>query len=97
MLLKSMSLEVNLSITVRVDNVGAIFMSENVTTSNMTNHVDTRYRFVNEFMEDGFIEISFVKTKNNVADIFTKNTSGDIGNHHQNKIIKEIENKQEGC
>ena len=78
MLLKSMNLEVKLPITVRVDNVGAIFMSENVTTSNSTKHVDTRYRFVNELVEDGFIEIIFVKTKDNMADIFTKNTSGVI-------------------
>ena len=63
MLLKSMSLEVKLPITVRVDNVGAIFMSKSVTTSNRTNHVDTIYRFVNDFVEDGFVEIIFVKTK----------------------------------
>ena len=42
MLLKSMILEVNMPITVIVDNVGAIFMSENVTKSNRTKHVDTR-------------------------------------------------------
>ena len=58
--------------------------------------MDTRYRFVNEFVEDGFIENIFVNTKDNVADIFTKNTSGDIGNHHHNKMVKEIETKQEG-
>ena len=97
MLLNSTSLEVKLPITVRVDNVGAFFMSENVTTINMTKHVDTRYRFVNELVEDGFIEIIFVKTKENVADIFTNNTSGEIGNRHNNKMIKDIETKQEGC
>ena len=48
-------------------------------------------------MEDGFIEIIFVNTKNNVADIFTKNTSGDIGNRHHNKMVQDIETKQEGC
>ena len=57
MLLNSISLQVNLPITVRVDTVGAIFMSEGVTMSNRNNHVDIRYRFVNEFVEDGFIEI----------------------------------------
>ena len=71
-------------------------MSENVTTSNSTKHVDTRYRFVNELVEDGFIEIIFVKTKDNMVDIFTKNTSGEIGNHHHNKMVKDIETKQEG-
>ena len=47
MLLKRMIIEFKLPITVRLDNVGAIFISENVTTSNRTKHVDTRYRFVN--------------------------------------------------
>ena len=97
MLLKRMILEVKLPITVRLDNVGAIFIPENVTTSNRTKHVDTRYRFVNEFVEDRFIEIIFVKTKENVTDIFRENTSGEIRNHHHNKMDKAIETKQEGC
>ena len=63
MLLKIMILEVRLSITVRLDDIGELFMSENITTSNRTNNVDTRYRFVNEFVDDGFIENIFVKTK----------------------------------
>ena len=41
MLLKSMILEVNMPITVIVNNVGAIFMFENVTKSNMTKHLQT--------------------------------------------------------
>ena len=56
--------------------------------------MDTRYRFVNEFVEDRYIEIIFVKNKVNMADIFTNNTSGKIGNCHHNKMVKEIETKQ---
>ena len=47
--------------------MGVIFMSKNFTTSNRTKHVDTRYRFINEFVEDRFIEIMFMKSKENVA------------------------------
>ena len=92
-----MIVEINLPINVRVENVGTIFLSENVITSNRTKHVDTRYRFVNEFVEDRFIEIIFVKTKNHVADIFKKSTSGEIGDRHHNKMVKYIETKQERC
>ena len=42
MLLKIMSLEVKLPITLRVDHLGEIFMSENVTTSNRTKHADNQ-------------------------------------------------------
>ena len=89
-----MNLELKLPITVRVDNVGAIFMYKDVTKSNRTKHVHTRYSFVNEFVEDGFIEIILVKTKYTVAYIFTKNTTGEIGNIYHNKMVKDIETKQ---
>ena len=77
-LLKSIGIEVTLPITVRVDNVGAIFMSENTSTSGRTKHVDIRYRYVNEMVLDGFLRIVFVKTKDNVADVFTKNVTSEV-------------------
>ena len=87
MILKSMGFEVKSPITVRVDNIGAIFMSENVTTSDRTKHIDTRFRFVNEFIADGFIEVIFVRTKENVADIFTKNTNADTSAPHHSRLL----------
>ena len=87
MVLQMLQIEVKLPIVVRVDNIGAIFMAENVTTSNRTKHVDVRFRFVNEFVTDGFIDIIFVKTKENIADIFTKNTSGEILDVHQGTML----------
>ena len=41
-LLKSLEIRVNLPITVRVDNTGAIFMSQNINTTSGTKHVDVR-------------------------------------------------------
>ena len=77
-ILESMEIEINLPIIVRVDNVGAIYMTENTTTSTRTKHVDTRYHFVKEFIDENFLKIVFVRSEDNDADIFTKNTSGDI-------------------
>ena len=76
-LLQSIGIEIELPITVRVDNVGAIFMSENTSTSGQTKHVDVRYQYVNEMVLDGFLKIKFVKTEENVVDIFTKNVSSE--------------------
>ena len=42
-LLLSIGIQVRLPIVVRVDNVGAIFMSENTSTSGQTKHIDIRY------------------------------------------------------
>ena len=45
--LNSMGISVKLPITIRVDNVGAIFMAENPGISQRTKHVDVRLTFVN--------------------------------------------------
>ena len=54
-ILSSMGIKVKLPIIVRVDNIVAIFMTENVSTSSRTKHVDVKYHFVREYVEDGFI------------------------------------------
>jgi hypothetical protein len=93
--LLSMGIPVKIPIIVRVDNVGAIFMAENVTTSTRTKHVDVRYHFVREFVEEGFIKIIFVGTKNNDLDIFTKNTSGEIHDEHTKKLMGTKEHMEQ--
>ncbi len=84
--LLSIGIEVELPIIVHVDNVGAIFMAENVSTSTRTKHVDVCYHFVREFIEEGFIRIIFVRTKDNKADIFTKNVVGDLFDKHNEDL-----------
>jgi hypothetical protein len=88
-ILESMGIVVEIPIIVRVDNVGAIFMSENASTSSRTRHVDIRYHFVREYVEDGFIRIIFVRSEENLADEFTKNVTGDIYDAHVNEYMTE--------
>ena len=65
-----MDFKVKLPVIIKVDNIGAIFMSENVAVSQCTKQVDSRYRFVQEFVFDRFIQICFVKTIEIYEDIF---------------------------
>jgi len=85
----SLNFTVKLPIFVNLENLGAIFMSENVSISTKTKHVDIRYGFVQEFVLDGFLKINFVRTKMNDADIFTKNLRWDLYNCHSRKMITE--------
>jgi hypothetical protein len=87
--LESIGIKVELPIIVYVDNVGAIFMSENVTATSRTRHVDARYHFVREFVEDGYIKIIFVRSENNKSDGFTKNVTNDIYEKHKDSYIAE--------
>ena len=102
-IMTSMGLQVKTPITVRVDNVGAIFMSGNMSTSPRTRHVDIRYAYVREYVQDGFIKIIFVKTKENYSDGFTKNVSAEIYKSHtpnyvmRKSAIESADPNQEGC
>ena len=86
-ILQSMKIEVQLPIIVRVDNVGAIYMSKGTVSSGRTKHVDVRYLYVREYIADGFIEVVFVSTVDNAVDIFTKNTSSEILDKTQKLMI----------
>ena len=84
---QTINVEAELPMTVHVDNVGAIWLPNNRITSDRTKHVDIRDSFVNEYQEDGKIIIKFVKSEDNKADIFTKNTTNTIFQNHQKKLV----------
>ena len=86
-LLQTMNIAVELPITVHMDNVGAIWISNNRNTGDRTKYIDIRTAFVKEYKEDGKIIIKFVKSEDNEADIFTKNTSSIIFQRHQEKLV----------
>ena len=86
-LLQTMSITVELPITVHVDNVGAIWLSNNRNTGDSTKHIDIRTSFVKKYQEDRKIIIKFVKSEDNEADIFTKNTTNIIFQKHQEKLV----------
>jgi Reverse transcriptase (RNA-dependent DNA polymerase) len=89
--LESMGVKLELPVIVNVDNVGAIFMAENSTATSRTRHVDTRYHFIRELIEDGIIKIIFVRSGKNRADGFTKNVSNEVYNEHLDTFIAEKE------
>ena len=74
-------------VIVRVDNVGAMFLAENSTTSQRTRQIDIRYKWMSEVIENGDVQIIFVKTVENDADIFTKNVSGDLNDRHVKRMM----------
>ena len=95
-LLDSMYLKVEKPIKVRVDNVGAIFMTKNNTTTSKTRRVDNRYNYDREMVTDGFVEIIFVKTAENKSDGFTNNLSSELyQKHSQKQVVSKSEILQE--
>ena len=81
--------KINYPITVHCDNVGAIYLAYNAKISNRTKHVDTRIHFVRNYVENNVIKITFVRSEDNDADVFTKNVSENLFNKHTEKFMSK--------
>jgi hypothetical protein len=89
--MESMGIEVEKPIVVHIDNVGAIFLSENSSATKHTRHIDARYHFIREYILDGMIKVIFVQSAKNKADIFTKNITSETYVEHIGDFIIERE------
>ena len=87
--LGAMKIKVELPVIVRVDNIGAIFMGTNVTTTSRTKHVDIRTKYVREYQEDEIVKIIFVKSADNTSDIMTKNIQSDLFDKHALQLVMQ--------
>ena len=92
-ILESMGIKIETPIKVNVDNMGAIFMSQNASTHSRTRHVDVRYHFVRE-LQDGpkrMIEVVFCRTNANISDGFTKNVKSEVHEQHEKEMVMDKE------
>ena len=79
-----MKIIVKYPVMVRVDNIGAIFMTSNIMTMCHTKHVDIMYKYVNEYVEAGVVKIAFVKSADNDINILTKKLSAELHKKEEN-------------
>ena len=63
--------KVNYLIIMYVDNQGTVFLAHNDGASIRTRHINVRYHFVREYVENGVVKILFVRLENNDSDMFT--------------------------
>jgi hypothetical protein len=59
-------------VPLQCDNESAIRMADNPIEHSRTKHIDIRYHFLRDHQQRGDIEIAYVSTHNQLADIFTK-------------------------
>lgn len=70
-LLKDLNLE-RKSIKMYEDNKNVVILCKNGDNNTKCKHIDVRYRFINDKIETGEIEVEYVSSKEQVADVFTK-------------------------
>jgi len=59
-------------VNIFVDSKGAIGLAQTNKTSESTKHIDVRCHYVREKLQRGEIQLNYVKSTHNLADIFTK-------------------------
>ena len=60
------------AITISSNNQGAIALLKDNKFHARTKHIDVRYHFIGEAVEDGKVSVVYIPTDENPADIFTK-------------------------
>jgi len=69
---------------VHCDSMSAIYLAKNQVYHARTKHIDVKYHFVRDVLEDGDIEVKKIHTKDNPADMLTKVVPGVKFNHCKN-------------
>ena len=60
------------SVTVNIDNKGAINYANNVQFSQCTKHIDIKHHFIRNHIKKGEIRLAYVALEANIANILTK-------------------------
>ena len=95
-LMEFVDLRCKYPIVVHVDNMGAIYFTKKDKTGSRTKHIDTRYHYVRNYIEDGILKVIFVQSADNKANLFTKNLGiEDFKKHTRGMFSSRL--KQEGC
>lgn len=58
--------------TILMDNKSAIALGKNPMFHDRSKHIDTKFHFIRECIENKEVKLSYVKSSDQVADIFTK-------------------------
>jgi hypothetical protein len=60
------------TITLKIDNQSAIQLSKNLVFHDRSKHIDVRYHYIQECVEEGRVDVEPVDTKFQLADVLTK-------------------------
>ena len=71
-MLKDMGYEQRNATQIWEDNQGAIALAKNAGYNSRTKHIDIKHHFTRENVENGKVQVDYVDTKNQLADLLTK-------------------------
>lgn len=78
--------DANKPVTIFSDSQSAIALAKNPVHHQRTKHIDIRHHFIREAIQNGQIEMKYVKTQENPADILTKPLPGPLHVLHSKSL-----------
>ncbi len=88
--LESLGLKVKLPMTLRMDNKGGVDIFNNWSIAGNTRAVSVRFAYIRELKEAGILQIKWIKSEENGADLYTKNLDGPTFHKHADKLNGKI-------
>ena len=74
------------SVNISVDNQGTMSLASKQITEQRSKHIDIRYHFIREKILSGFVDLMYVPSEDNVADLMTKPCSK-VKLHRFNRVL----------
>ena len=71
-ILRNLDFGFDLPISIKSDSKGARDLAKNNIFHKLSKHIEIRYHYIREKIQDGFVVLNEVKSADNIADIFTK-------------------------
>jgi hypothetical protein len=91
LLLKELGFEQSGPTIIHEDNTSAISMSTNDGNHSRTKHIDIKYHYVKDLVKENIIQLKWISTNEQIADIFTKPLGKIKFTHFRNKFMTKIE------
>ncbi|GAB2290901.1 hypothetical protein Dimus_038129 [Dionaea muscipula] len=86
-LLHDLGVSLDLPCVLHSDNMGATQLTINPVFHARTKHIELSYHFIRELVSRNFLRVAFVRSTNQIADVFTKGLSSSSFCDFRNKLL----------
>ena len=83
-----LDMKMNEPMKINLENSGAMFLAENEYACQRTKHIDVRYHFIRQYIENESVKLKLIKSEDNTSDIFTKNLGHKLFWKHTYKLME---------
>ena len=90
MLLDTMHIDIETPMMIWEDNQATINLATDSSAAKRTKHIAVRHHFIREFYDAGLIDIKYIPTRSQTADILTKSLGPQLFQLFRDKIVSDL-------